>query len=89
MSKKLPTPEHKTNQIVHARGEVERLTKANRDQGEQIFNLTAGLREVHAILRTKDGSLPHVRIDQASAHIVRVLANYGGFIVPSKTPRRG
>ena len=73
------------NMVVNTKGQRDRLLTANRHQSEDIFALTAALREVYGILRSKgSGHTDEQRIDLASKHIASVIVRFGGLVLPSR-----
>ncbi len=67
--------------VLHTKGQRDRLVTANRSQVETIFALSAALREVHAILRSKSsGHTDAERVEMASRHIVAVTERFANFM---------
>ena len=64
--------------VLHTKGQRDRLMTANRHQSDDIFALTAALREAYGILRSKSSGLTDAeRVDVASRHIASVIVRLG------------
>ena len=85
MTKKPAQAESKLISLVlHTKGQRDRLMTANRHQSDDIFALTAALREAYAILRSKSSGLTDAeRVDTASRHIASVIGRYGASLPAS------
>ena len=90
MKNKYPPADAKVvSLMLHAKGQRDRLLAANRHQVDDIFALTAALREVYGILRTRSLNLTdRERIDLASTHISSALSRFAAFTPKSAAHAR-